>query len=162
MYSNTTRKTVLFSIFFLCLIVVGTSCKKDDEDKTPDTRALITGGSWQLKALTVDPAIDWFGMPVNNLYAAFPACLKDDRTIFQVNGAVTFDEGPSRCEPEDPQTTSATWSLSPDRQTVTVTYPEGDVESWSIIELTNQLFIVDYTETIEGVTYTFSGTYVKQ
>lgn len=82
------------------------------------------------------------------------------KTIFQGNGAVTFGEGPSRCEPDDPQTTGANWSLSPDRQAGT--YPEGDVESCCIGELTNQLFIVDYAGTIEDVTYTFTGTQVKQ
>jgi|GEM_PF-6031391 len=62
-----------------------TSCK--DDDVQPDQTQLLTGGNWKLTAFTSDPAFEWFGTPVTNIYAQLPACIKDDLTTF-LNQAV--------------------------------------------------------------------------
>ena len=91
------------AVLMTALTLLTTSCKKDD-DVAPDKTKILTSGSWQLSAMTVDPAIDWFGTPVTNVYSQLPACVKDDLAIFKTNGNVNYDEGASKCDPNDPQT----------------------------------------------------------
>jgi hypothetical protein len=144
----------LFALLFI------TSCKKDDP-VTPDKTALLTGGSWKLSAMTVDPAIDWYGTPVKNVFPQLPACLKDDLTIFKANGIVNYDEGASKCDPNDPQTTSGTWAFNPEETILSIT-ADGETTSWDITKLTSTTVAADYDITEEGVTYTFSVSYSRQ
>ncbi|MEZ4963239.1 MAG: DUF5004 domain-containing protein [Saprospiraceae bacterium] len=137
-----------------------TSCKDDDE-ATPNKTKYLTGGNWQLTAMTSDPAIDWFGTPVTNVYAQLPACLKDDLTIFKSNGTVNFDEGASKCEPNDPQTKTGTWTFNTDQTVLSVTQ-DGETESWDISELKDNTFKAVYKVVEEGITYTFSVTFTKK
>ncbi len=135
-----------------------TSCK--DDDVQPDQTQLLTGGNWKLTAFTSDPAFEWFGTPVTNIYAQLPACIKDDLTTFKPSGTVNFDEGPSKCDPNDPQTTSGTWALSADETVLSVT-SDGETESWEIEDLKKDTFQANYKVTQEGVTYTFTVTFKK-
>jgi Lipocalin-like domain len=134
------------------------SCK--DDDAKPDKTKVLTGGNWKLTALTSDPAFDWFGTQVTNIYAQLPACVKDDLTVFKSSGTVNFDEGPSKCDPNDPQTTSGTWAFNTDETILSVT-TDGDTESWNIEELKNDTFKAHYEITQEGLTYTFTVTFKK-
>lgn len=134
---------------------------KDDDEATPDKTKLLTGGSWQMSTLTVDPAIDWFGVPVTNVFSQLPTCAKDDLTIFKTDGTVTYDEGASKCEPTDPQTTSGTWMFNTTQTVLTIT-SDGDTESWDVSTLSDSSFKADYKVTQDGVTYTFSVTFVKK
>lgn len=156
-------KTALLALALLS--VAFTSCKKDDKDNEPDKTSLLTDKSWKMTAATVDPAIDWFGSgtKVTNVYAQFPACVKDDLVIFKKNGTVNFDEGATKCEPNDAQTVNALWSLNPAETIISITQT-GETESWKILELTNSKLVVEYEEydEFEGITYTVTITNVKQ
>lgn len=136
-----------------------TSCKKDKDEATKTE--LLTGGNWQLTTLSSDPAFDWFGTPVTNIYAQLPACVKDDLTVFKTNGTVNFDEGPSKCNTNDPQTTSGTWALSTDEKILSVT-TDGDTESWNIEELKDDTFRAHYEITQDELTYTFTVVFKKK
>jgi len=46
------------------------SCK--DDDVQPDKTQLLTSGNWKLTAFTSDPAFEWFGTPVTNIYGQLP------------------------------------------------------------------------------------------
>lgn len=150
-------KLALLGMFAL---LFATSCKKDDP-VTPDKVGLLTGGSWKLSAMTVDPAIDWFGTPVTNVFPQLPGCLKDDLTIFKTNGTVNYDEGPSKCDPNDPQTTSGTWTFNPEQTVLSIT-TDGETTSWDIKNLTSTTVTADFELIEEGITYTFSIAYNKQ
>lgn len=141
------------------LAICATSCKKDKDDDSKTE--LLTDGNWQMTALTSDPAFDWFGTPVTNVYAQLPACIKDDLTVFKTNGTVNFDEGPSKCETNDPQTTSGTWALSADEKVLSVT-TDGETESWNIDELKGSTFKAKYEVEEGGLTYTFSVVFQKK
>ncbi len=148
----------LVAMFSLLATLTMTSCEKD-KDK-PDNTEVLTGGSWKLTAMTSDPAFDWFGTPVTNLYAQLPACIKDDLTIFKENGTVNFDEGASKCDPNDPQTTSGTWAFNTDETILSVT-TDGDTESWNVEEMKDKTFRARYEITQEGITYTFTVTFKR-
>jgi hypothetical protein len=159
--NHSTMKSISFKALlamFGLLAIISTSCKKDKDESKTD---LLTGGNWQMSALTSDPAFDWFGTPVTNIYAQLPACIKDDLTVFKTNGTVNFDEGPSKCETNDPQTTTGTWALSTDEKVLSVT-TDGETESWNIEELKGNTFKAHYEIQEDGVTYTLSVVYQKK
>jgi hypothetical protein len=137
-----------------------TGCK-DDDDATPNKSKVLTDGAWQLTAMTSDPAIDWFGAPVTNVYAQLPACVKDDLTIFKENGSVNFDEGVSKCDPNDPQTTTGAWAFNTTQTILSVTQ-DGETESWEVSELEDDTFKADYKIVGESVTYTLSVAFDKK
>lgn len=134
-------------------------CRKDKED-TIDRETLLTQGSWKITALTVDPAIDWFGTMVTNVYSQMPSCVKDNLTVFNKNGTTNYDEGPSKCDPNEPQTTSGTWAFNTDKSILSLT-TEGETESWNLSTLNDQKIEAEYQITEDGITYTFSITLNK-
>lgn len=150
----------LVVLFVFSALLLTTSCKKD-EDVTPDKTELLTSGSWQMSALTIDPAIDWFGAPVTNVFAQLPTCAKDDLTIFKSNGIVNYDEGPSKCDLNAPQTTTGAWALNFDKTVLTISR-DGDTESWDISALTETTFQAEYQVVEEGVTYNLSATFIRK
>ena len=140
----------------LCII----SCRKDREELL-NRESLITQGAWQIESLEVDPAIDWFGSQVTNVYAQMPLCLRDNITIFKNNGITNYDEGPSKCDLNEPQTTNGTWAFNTDQTILSLT-TDGETESWNISELTNQKIVADYQIVEEGIIYTFSIRLAKK
>ncbi|HMQ63863.1 MAG TPA: DUF5004 domain-containing protein [Flavilitoribacter sp.] len=150
----------ILAVLVTALTLLTTSCKKDD-DIAPDKTKILTSGSWQLTAMTVDPAIDWFGTPVTNVYSQLPACVKDDLAIFKANGTVNYDEGASKCNPNDPQTTTGTWTFNTDQTVLSITQ-DGETESWNVSDLGGSSFKANYQVVQEGITYTFSVVFSKK
>lgn len=128
------------------------------EDET--TTELLTKGKWVMTAFTVDPAVDWFGSQVTNIYSQLDACVKDDFTIFKTDGTVLYDEGPSKCYGTDPQTRTAKWVLNPDETIISLT-EDGETESWDLKTLDDSVFKVRYTDTEGVTTYTFDITFSR-
>lgn len=104
---------VLTSLFFI-------SCSNDDDNSstnttptntTPATKTeLITAKPWKYSAWTVNPPVkDNNGNDVSDVLANRPACSQDDLLIFNKNGNVSFDEGPTKCDNTDPQSTQGAW-----------------------------------------------------
>lgn len=154
-------RTMLFALALVGIAFTG--CKKDKDETKADKTSMLAEKNWKMTAATIDPAIDWFGNGtlVTNLYAQLPACAKDDLTTFRKNGTVAFDEGATKCEPNDPQTRSGLWNFNTDQTIVSVT-EDGETDSWEIIELTKDKLKVDYTIVDEGLTYTITSTFIKQ
>jgi hypothetical protein len=85
------------------------SCKKDDPE--PATKSnFLTNGTWMVSAVTSDD--DGDGIYETNDYADFLDCFKDNIHTFHSNGTFEMNEGPSKCDPGDPQTESSTWQLT--------------------------------------------------
>lgn len=142
------------------LLFILTSCEKD-KDKVVDKEDILVSGAWQITALTVDPAIDWFGTEVNNVYAQLPPCVKDNLTVFKSNGTVNYDEGASKCDPNEPQTTSGTWAFNLDKTVISMTQ-DGETESWNISQINENIIKAEYQITEDGITYTFSIQLAKK
>ncbi|HMQ47648.1 MAG TPA: DUF5004 domain-containing protein [Saprospiraceae bacterium] len=152
-------KALIGPMTLICLLLVN-SCKKEKD--TLDKTQLLTNGSWKLTTMTVEPAIDWFGTPVTNVYLQLPTCVKDDLTIFKSNGIINYDEGASKCNPNDPQTTTGTWTFNTDQTILSITTNGSSTESWDISELTDTRFEAEYPVIEEGVTYSFFVVFEKQ
>jgi hypothetical protein len=99
-------KKQLFALILPALVIVSmTSCKKDSKKSNTE---LITQSAWKLQTVGIDN--DKNGTV--DLEDAIDACSKDDLTTFATNGTGVVDEGATKCDPTDPQTTSFTWSFA--------------------------------------------------
>lgn len=143
--------TLAVAAFSLSLV----SCKKDDD---PTKKEMLTGKNWKVTAWTIDPALPVIG---SNFYNQLEACTKDDLTSFSADGKATFDEGATKCNVSDPQTTTGTWALSTDEKTLSVT-SDGETTSITIVSLSSSKFVGTFVQQEGGVNYTNTLTWEKQ
>ena len=104
------NKLILFSaLCFSTLLFI--SCDKTDE-APPTNTDHITKSSWKFdKAMSSGSDVSGF----------LSACYKDNVTTFQANGNGSLDEGATKCNTGDPQTTNFTWNFSNNGSTLNVT-----------------------------------------
>lgn len=81
-----------------------------------EAKNLLVAVKWTPAAKTVNPGFDINddGVIVTNLFAHEEPCQHDDFMQFTADGKWTGDEGPAKCDPEDPQLLSGTWTLTAD------------------------------------------------
>jgi hypothetical protein len=109
-------------IILLLLLVIGfclESCKGDDSRPTPQ-ELLETKNGWKLTAMTLSLT----NSPNDNqdLYSTLDDCTKDNIVKFLASGIYIEDEGPTKCDPDDPQTAdTASWTFSSTKTTQSVT-----------------------------------------
>lgn len=121
------------------------SCKEEERQVNPaqgqkeETNADLILGSWVMKSATVDPGFEFgTGTPITDLYALMDLCSKDDVYIYTADLSLTIDEGPTKCNASDPQTTQGTYELSEDGKTLTQVR-NGEVETIEIIALNEEM-----------------------
>ena len=94
-------------------------CDKDDENSPPkDVAGLLMTGTWKLTAYTINPGLDTDGDGIEetDLFENFPNCKKDDFYTFINNYIVEINNGPTKCDPADPQIWEWIWDLSADEE----------------------------------------------
>lgn len=111
------------------------SCKKEDEKTTTPTKSkteLLTAKAWKLTAMTVNPGITPVpgGPTITDIYSFMEACEKDNTEKFNTGGAGVTDEGATKCDPADPQTSNFTWSFASNETKIVI-----DGDSFDIAQL---------------------------
>src|SRR5829696_2995569 len=141
-------------LLICCTAFIFSACKKDDKSKTKTE--LLVNGTWHLTAYTVDPPIDWDGdgTDESDVYAILEPCVKDDHTTFFADGTGELDEGASKCNQGDPQTTPITWDLDQSETLLTV---EG--VQYMIDVLTETQLVLKEIEVISAVSVTHAITF---
>lgn len=150
------RKTNLLLI--IALIFLTLSCKKDDETTKKD---LLSGKNWVVTALTITPGINiGGGVVISDLYAQTDDCTNDDISNFAASGNYTFEEGPTKCDVNDPQVSdTGTWTFNSDETILVITSSSGYVVNFKIQELTASKLIVTNEETFDdGIKYKLTTT----
>ena len=150
-------KKLLFATLILSSLFIG--CSKDDNEdvKQPTKTELLTAHYWQATAFTIDPAISIGGTNISDWYAQLESCDKDDIEKYNTNNTVTYDEGPTKCDPTDPQTETSPWSFNSDETILTV-----DGTSFKILSLTSTELKLSYIESLDGINHTWTLTYKKK
>jgi len=167
------KNTLKLSIAALMIVALG--CKKEEAAPAATTTTTtttpaktktdyLTESSWKLKALTVSPAINISGTAITDWFSQLDACDKDDTEKYNTNGSFSVDEGTTKCDPNDPQTTTGTWVFNPDQTILTVTY-KGTSTSYNISDLNASTFKGTYTVKENNgsgeLNYTYTFTYGK-
>jgi len=148
----------LLTAFILGAVMLG-GCKKKD-DPEPTRSELFTNKNWRVTAWTSDPAISINGVLVTNVFNQMDPCSKDDLFRFNSNGVYTFDEGASKCNTNDPQTTTGTWSFNSDQTIVSVT-EAGGTTSYNIESVSESTLKANTVFNDGNNNYTWSFTYTK-
>jgi hypothetical protein len=100
--------------YVIALVSIGFiifSCNKDDDDKKDDLSAkiqLMTSATWKYDTAAID--VDKNGTPDQALPAGtIENCEKDNVITFKSDSTGTLNEGTTKCNSTDPQTTSFKW-----------------------------------------------------
>lgn len=100
---NNLIKFTALAIFALSL----GACSKNGDKKT--TLVLLTQSSWKYQIAGLDSD---FNGTVDLEDPDLKDCDKDDITTFKTDNTGIFDEGATKCDPDDPQTKAFSWQFS--------------------------------------------------
>ncbi|MEM9052168.1 MAG: hypothetical protein AAGC47_08975 [Bacteroidota bacterium] len=143
-----------------------TSCNDDDDEEDPPapTRSeLLTAKNWSISELTVNPAlaIGQNGNPETNLIPFTPACVLDDFENYNSGGTFTWEEGASKCDPNDPDIfASGNWLWNSDETKLIVQENDGSSIEFTIVSISSTEMVRERVEVDQAaqVTYTFTET----
>ncbi len=82
------------------------ACKKSSTPSKSST-TYLTQSSWKVQSLGIDQ--DKNGTVDYDITSTLPACQLDNTYTFKSDGTGTTDEGATKCNSTDPQTTPFTW-----------------------------------------------------
>jgi hypothetical protein len=155
------KKITLMALALAFLTV--SSCKKEETKTETKTKTeLLTAKTWKMNALVINPGITPIpgGPTITDLYASMKECGKDDTEKFNTGGTGVADEGATKCDPADPQSTNFTWSFLNNE-----TQYKYDDQVFNVIQLdaTTLKTSVQVDGAIlggtAGTTYTLTSTY---
>jgi len=126
----------LLSVAIILAIVGLSSCHKDNPQ--PSKMDLISAKTWKLTGATISGT---------DVFSSFDNCVKDNLITFAKNGTYTEDEGATKCNQSDPQTTVAQWSFQKSETEIDVSYPDNTVEKLTIVSLSATTLSVTYAIT---------------
>lgn len=145
--------TSLFACFTAVLFVFSSCTDKGGTPTPTKTRTqLITTGTWRFGSAT------WGTTDAGPL---LQACQKDNTMVF-VLGSGTVDEGATKCNTGDPQTTPFTWSFLSSETELNISTPlfTGGSNTMSIVTLTEVELTLSQPLTIGGTTKTLIVTFI--
>ena len=98
------KQTASLLIYLAAILFILPACQKDNENPPAQKTKTesITQASWKFSAATVS-GVDASGY--------LQACQKDNIYTFVAAGTGTIDEGASKCNSGDPQTSPFTWNF---------------------------------------------------
>lgn len=146
---------------FFCLGTLAAlgACKKDS-DTTPASTAsrtdLLTAKAWQISNVAL--TVNGISLPSSQFITA---CQLDNSFKFNTDKTLVVDEGATKCNATDPQTTSGTWAFSNTDQTkITITLPgsvfNGDAD---VKELSSSALRLYGAQSASGLSYTLDTTF---
>lgn len=92
-----------------CLAIAVFSCKKSSDSSSKSKTELVAQSSWKLQTVGLDA--DKNGSVDLDLTSNIQSCDLDDTYTFKSDGTGVADEGGSKCNTSDPQTTSFSWAF---------------------------------------------------
>lgn len=136
------KLSINLSILALFLFVLS-SCTKEEAAKTKTD--LISQKAWTIQKFELKEGSDaWV-----DEFPTFNACSKDDRYVFKADNTYEFNEGPTKCDPSDPQIyATGSWSFASNETKLLI-----DGEEYTIVSLTETNLIVSVQETIDGILF---------
>jgi hypothetical protein len=140
-------------IMVLLAAALFTSCikNKTPEDLTAEKTNILTTGTWKLTDYKYRDAIQTWG------YSSLLDCRKDDLRFFKNDGSYDINEGPSKCNTSDPQSSFKQWKFLNTR----ASRVELDGREYIVYKLDNTTFDISLN-TPDSYAPNISYTYSKQ
>lgn len=153
MKNTFTRTTTLI---LACSLLFGACKKNHDKDNTPTQKTkteLISTGSWKFSTATVGGA---------NVAAFLQSCQKDNILTFASTGTGTVDEGASKCNAGDQQTSPFTWNFASNETILHVSalFFTGGSNDFTIVEISETKLVGSQTIEFGGTPQTAIVTFV--
>jgi hypothetical protein len=126
-----------YLIFAVVLSFVVVACDKN-ESNDPSKTDLLISGAWKFNDAGLD--IDNNGA-IDIAFGAgtLPSCVVDNQGTFNANGTGVNDEGATKCNITDPQTTTFNWSFQSNETMLTISGASvfGITGQFKVLELTS-------------------------
>ena len=146
-------KKPILKTFVLGLLVISiASCKKDSAASKSKTEYL-TQKAWKIESVSVSISGASQNIPVD-------ACQQDDTYLFAAASTGTYDNGATKCNDADDQTSTFTWSFLENETTISIIGPNVDLSGASKISVLNDNTLEVYQEsTTSGITSRYTGRF---
>jgi hypothetical protein len=150
---------------YLVLAVLGLAsvgCSDDSDNATPNKTTLLTAKKWRITAQTTSTTVAGSTI-TNDVYADMEPCERDNFAQFLANKVVTFDEGATRCDQADPQSTTGSWDFNSDQTKLNLSQPDlgGAAYPFDIVTLNESTLALRYTGTVQGFAVTLNITFTS-
>lgn len=145
--------------FFLttCLITLAfvfiTGCQKDEDPPAKTKTELLSQSTWKFSAAAVGGS---------DVSAFLQTCQKDNILTFASAGTGTLDEGATKCNAGDPQTSPFTWSFMTSETVLhvsTVLFTGGSSD-FTLVALSETQLIISQNVTISGTSQNAVVTFI--
>lgn len=131
-------------------------CDPDkDEDPAPTTTTtatktqLLTSIAWRQVAAVASPGIDTGGVaPVTNIISFMDACELDNKHTFKTDKTYVDDEGATKCDPADPQTTTGTWEFNSGETKLLLDKGTADEMEMTLVEITSSTLKLSFKDSL--------------
>jgi hypothetical protein len=137
-------KNLLFSTLALTFLFIFTGCKKEvDQPKTKTD--FLTQKAWVIQAFEEKiGTAAWV-----DEFPTFDACSKDDQYVFRANNTYEINEGPTKCDPTDPQIfETGNWTFENNETILSL-----DGEDFNLERLDDTNLILSVQESFGGTVY---------
>lgn len=128
--------------------------KKEDPTPTKTDSELLMAKTWTQTAETETMGT---AAPIDTYTNGYEACEKDNTLKFLAGNILTFDQGATKCDPDDAQSISGNWALTDKTLTMVVFSFGGQA---TIQELTDSKMVLSTSETVNGTTTITRSTYI--
>jgi len=141
-----------FNLVLLGFIVLFASCETGSNTVTPEKpktkKEILSSDRWRITVYTSVYTDSGETKTVNHFHDS-GLCWKDNYLLFHPNGLLSLDEGPTRCNIDDPQIVElGTWELVNNDAQIRF---EGDsTVTADVLTLTDSLFSIRYYEVVKG------------
>lgn len=146
-----------FLAFILLITILG--CEKTIEPEKKDESKTklehLCSEKWQIRAVLIDPPYLDNGKLITDYYLDYQDCKKDNFQKYNSDSTVIYDEGPTKCAPNAPQTRFNDWYFNTDE---TLLIEDGT--EFKIHTLNEKELILTFDQKISGVDYLLTFKYV--
>jgi hypothetical protein len=116
---------------------------------------------WVLTSATIHPAldVDMDGKPDTDLIILRESCEHDDASKYRSDGVIVTDHGPAKCDEEEREEETGTWSYDSSTKAVTMDHYDSDKPMIATVvsSSSTQLVLISSHESASG-THTITTT----
>jgi Lipocalin-like domain len=150
------KQRLLWATIAAFVLLAVTGCDKDDDDQpaAKTKTELITTSTWKFSSATVGGS---------DVSAFLQTCQKDNILTFVATGLTgTVDEGATKCNAGDPQTSPFTWSFASGETQVNIsaTLFTGGSSTFTLVSLSETQLVLSQNITVGGTTQNAVVTFV--
>ncbi|MEO5563433.1 MAG: lipocalin family protein [Chitinophagaceae bacterium] len=145
------------SVILVSSVLLG-GCKKekDNDDTTPPAKTkteLISTGTWKFSTATIGGG---------NAAGFLQPCQKDNTLTFAAAGTGTVDEGGTKCNAGDPQSSPYTWNFASSETVlhVSAVFFTGGSNDYNVVEISATKLIGSQSIEIGGTPQTVIVTFI--